>query len=62
MVAGDLNAITKESKKDGGRVFNFSQSRDFVNALNDCALKDLGYTGNRFTWMNKQPGVAFIRK
>jgi hypothetical protein len=61
MVIGDWNEILYSHEKEGGnpRPLHFMQA--FRDALTDCSLEDLGYTGDIFTWRRKRtrhgPGI-----
>ena len=35
---------------------------DFRVALENCELKDLGFTGHKFTWTNRRPGLAHTKQ
>jgi hypothetical protein len=50
MVFGDFNEILYSHEKEGGnhRPQNYMQA--FRDALTNCGLEDLGYSGNIFTW------------
>ena len=53
---GDFNAILHASEKQSITAPYFNQMEDFGVALENCAMKDLGFIGHKFTWKNKQPG------
>ncbi|XP_074314802.1 uncharacterized protein LOC141650968 [Silene latifolia] len=53
---GDFNEILSGNEKEGGAVRRESQMDAFRGAIDDCALHDLGYRGNVFTW---QRGLTF---
>lgn len=47
---GDFNEIMSENEKEGG-VLRAQRPMDaFREALDDCALRDLGYKGSPYTW------------
>ncbi|KAK9683154.1 hypothetical protein RND81_10G119900 [Saponaria officinalis] len=50
---GDFNEILSNNEKEGGA---------FRNALDDCALHDLGFTGNKFTWQRGKEVGRMIRE
>ncbi|GMI92190.1 hypothetical protein HRI_002888300 [Hibiscus trionum] len=50
LVIGDFNELIFSFEKMGGRVRSQRQMSDFQEALNDCALSDVGYQGRWFTW------------
>ncbi|KAA3470848.1 reverse transcriptase [Gossypium australe] len=49
-VCGDFNEIIYGFKKKGGLPREKKRMEDFRNALEDCQLIDVGYSGNWFTW------------
>ncbi|KAK2634725.1 hypothetical protein Ddye_029517 [Dipteronia dyeriana] len=46
---GDLNEFLSELEKEGG-------SENFRDALDQCGLKDLGFSSPKFTWSKKWAG------
>ncbi|KAL5832771.1 hypothetical protein ACOSQ3_016445 [Xanthoceras sorbifolium] len=52
LVAGDFNEIVSLSEKRGGRS-NFSKS-GFLEWINNNGLIDMGFIGQKFTWMAKR--------
>jgi endonuclease/exonuclease/phosphatase (EEP) superfamily protein YafD len=54
LCVGDFNEITHQVKKLGACHRRESQMEDFRNALDNCHLGDMGFTGPRFTWSNKR--------
>ncbi|XP_056692109.1 uncharacterized protein [Spinacia oleracea] len=62
LVMGDLNEITSQADKQGGRPFRFSQCKDMNNFVDAAGLVDLGYDGCPFTWTNARDGAALIRE
>ncbi|KAL0306177.1 UNVERIFIED_CONTAM: putative mitochondrial protein [Sesamum radiatum] len=52
LCAGDFNEILDQSEKLGGPPRPVWQLRNFRQALVDCELSDLGFSGNPFTWSN----------
>lgn len=53
LVGGDFNQILFDVEK-GGAIQSQRKMNEFREALNDCELQDIGYTGDVFTWWNKQ--------
>ena len=51
LVAGDFNEILSDDEKLGGNNRLQSQMAGFRDALDACWLKDLGFVGNKFTWV-----------
>jgi endonuclease/exonuclease/phosphatase family metal-dependent hydrolase len=49
-IIGDFNEILFSHEKEGGnpRPLNFMHA--FQDTLSDCALEDLGFVGDPFTW------------
>lgn len=50
LVLGDFNEILYNYEKEGGRARSQRQMQDFHDALDDCDLVDMGYSGDMFTW------------
>jgi hypothetical protein len=50
IVIGDFNEILFSHEKEGGNPRPLSCMQAFQDALTDCELEDLGYSGNNFTW------------
>ncbi|XP_021309167.1 uncharacterized protein LOC110432706 [Sorghum bicolor] len=50
LTMGDLNEIWYHHEKEGGRARSQRQLQDFQDALDDCGLSDMGYSGDIFTW------------
>jgi hypothetical protein len=50
VVIGDFNEIAFSHEKDGGNTRPPSYMQAFRDALSDCELEDLGYSGDPFTW------------
>ncbi|XP_042029932.1 uncharacterized protein LOC121776834 [Salvia splendens] len=52
MVGGDFNIFTSEDERQGAslRKSRTREMSDFVNAISDCQLMDLGADGAKFTW------------
>lgn len=46
---GDFNEILLQSEKEGGPARPMGQIMAFREALADCSLLDLGYSGNPYT-------------
>ncbi|XP_056692196.1 uncharacterized protein [Spinacia oleracea] len=62
LVLGDLNEITAQSEKKGGRAFKPAQCTDLVNFMDDAGLVDIGYNGCPYTWTNARQGAALIQE
>jgi ribosome-binding protein aMBF1 (putative translation factor) len=50
LVMGDLNEVLYSFEKEGGRPRPNQFLIAFQEALADCGLTDLGYSGDKFTW------------
>ena len=50
IVIGDFNEITRMSEKEGGSTRPRQQMMNFVNTINCCGLRDIGYVGPKYTW------------
>ncbi|KAL0355668.1 UNVERIFIED_CONTAM: LINE-1 retrotransposable element O protein [Sesamum radiatum] len=63
LCAGDFNEILLQAEKTGRSLRPLWQMRNFREALSDCDLHDLGYSGEDFTWCNRQeiPNTISIR-
>ncbi|XP_062104006.1 uncharacterized protein LOC133815150 [Humulus lupulus] len=59
IVLGDFNDILSKEERIGNRV-RFKSSLDFINCVGACQLEDVKYSGNFFTWSNKQQGEERI--
>ncbi|XP_062080470.1 uncharacterized protein LOC133785236 [Humulus lupulus] len=59
IVMGDFNDILSKEERIGARV-RFKNSVDFSNCVEACQLEDIKYSGNYFTWNNKQQGEERI--
>lgn len=54
LCAGDFNEILFQHEKEGGKPRPQACLDCFKGALEVCDLEDLGFTGDIFTWRNKQ--------
>ncbi|KAL5798206.1 hypothetical protein ACOSQ2_003026 [Xanthoceras sorbifolium] len=61
LIAGDFNEIIYSFEKVGELLRSARLISDFRNVLDDCALEDLGFRGNQFTWCNGREGADFIQ-
>jgi hypothetical protein len=59
---GDFNEILEQAEKDGAGPRRESQMAAFREAIEDCELSDLGFTGPRFTWNNRHTDNSFIQE
>ncbi|KAL0290340.1 UNVERIFIED_CONTAM: hypothetical protein Sangu_2578200 [Sesamum angustifolium] len=58
---GDFNAILSQDEKRGGRPFASASRNSLGDQLDCCNLIDLGFSGPKYTWTNKRPGLANIQ-
>ena len=49
-LCGRLNELTKGDEKLGGNRSSHNQMQLFRDAIDECSLIDLGYSGSKFTW------------
>ncbi|KAL0312769.1 UNVERIFIED_CONTAM: hypothetical protein Sradi_5676200 [Sesamum radiatum] len=61
LVMGDFNDVLSQVEKKGGKPFASASRNALGDELNFCNLIDLGFSGYRFTWSNKRPGMANIQ-
>lgn len=61
-VVGDFNAIVAQKEKIGGRPFTSGSRCRFRHFIDAQGLMDLSFTGNPFTWSNRQAGKANIQE
>jgi hypothetical protein len=54
LCAGDFNEILFHHEKEGGVPHGQGCLDRFKEALEHCGLEDLGFSGDVFTWRNKQ--------
>lgn len=63
LCAGDFNEILFQHEKEEGVLRSQACMDNFKGALEFCELEDLGFTGDIFTWRNKQTkGSRHIRE
>ena len=51
LVIGDFNDLTGMSEKEGGSFRPRQQMMNFVETIDYCRLKDIGFIGPCFTWL-----------
>jgi hypothetical protein len=49
-------------KWGGSEKKNRSQMRDFLQALEECELTDLGFSRPKYTWNNCMEDLTFIKE
>ncbi|KAK3198468.1 hypothetical protein Dsin_021883 [Dipteronia sinensis] len=57
---GDFNEVLQDSEKRGGVSESWRALSEFREAVEDCHLVDMGFTGPKFTWCNKREGAEII--
>ncbi|XP_075654647.1 uncharacterized protein LOC142624782 [Castanea sativa] len=62
IIAGDFNEVLTSEDKFGGRPICLSRVLTFQDCLNNCGMIDLGFSGPRFTWTNRQPLSDLIQE
>lgn len=62
LVIGDFNEITGLSEKEGGSMRPRRQMEIFVEAINQCRLREVDFVGPRFTWIYQQKDGEQIRE
>ncbi|XP_056691804.1 uncharacterized protein [Spinacia oleracea] len=55
ILMGDFNCVLNTDERIGSAV-RLSELKDFQNCVNSCGLEDAKFTGNFYTWNNKQLG------
>ncbi|EPS63383.1 hypothetical protein M569_11401 [Genlisea aurea] len=61
LVAGDFNEVVMQNEVESLNSRPASQMRAFRDALLDCQLQDIGFTGFPFTWCNKRKAPDTVR-
>jgi hypothetical protein len=61
LLFGDFNIITNNGEKMGGNAYDHNIMSLFYDTINNCALQDLGYEGEIFTWTNRQDDNQHIK-
>lgn len=59
---GDFNDIIFSSEKFGGNLRSQSKLAALKNAIDECGLEDLGFSGHHFTWTNWQSEADNIQE
>ncbi|KAL5740942.1 hypothetical protein ACOSQ2_030122 [Xanthoceras sorbifolium] len=60
LIGGDFNEILRGAEKEGGLARMGSAIDGFREAVDSCNLLDMGFSGNKFTWCNRQFGGNVI--
>lgn len=59
---GGFNEILTFGEKAGERAKFNGQMQAFSDALEDCGLIDLGFSGQQYTWKNNQDGEKHVKE
>ncbi|XP_062118934.1 uncharacterized protein LOC133832635 [Humulus lupulus] len=59
VVLGDFNDILHRDERIGDRA-RHNLNNEFLNCISSCQLDDVKYSGNFYTWSNKQQGTDKI--
>ncbi|GKV21679.1 hypothetical protein SLEP1_g31635 [Rubroshorea leprosula] len=62
MMIGDFNDVLDQSEKFGGNRICQARFRAYLECMNNCNMIDLGFVGNRFTWINMRFSHQLIRE
>ena len=62
LATGDFNELTSLSKKEGGGGRPRQQMDNFIEAINFCDLRDIGFVGPKFTWIYQRADGTQIRE
>lgn len=62
LVCGDFNEIFRDGEKLGRPLRNISQMENFIDAVADCNLNDLGSHGTLFSWSNRRKAADLVRE
>ncbi|GLT63047.1 hypothetical protein SLA2020_356410 [Shorea laevis] len=62
MMIGDFNDVLDQSEKFGGNRICQARVRAYLECMNNCNMFDLGFVGNRFTWVNMRFSHQLIRE
>ncbi|XP_071915285.1 uncharacterized protein [Coffea arabica] len=61
-IMGDLNNITSNNEKWGGRLRSDMSFLDFKSFINDNELQDIGFEGVPWTWCNNWDSEGEVKK
>ena len=59
---GDFNELMYGAEKEGGNPHPVKQMENFCEVINACNLRDLGYTGQDFTWCRRLGNRGWVRE
>ena len=58
----DFNEIMHGREKEGGNICPKWQMKNFCEAVNQCNLRDIGYTRSNFTWCRRLGNCGWVRE
>ena len=58
----DFNEIMHGREKEGGNICLKWQMKNFCEAVNQCNLRDIGYTRSNFTWCRRLGNCGWVRE
>lgn len=61
LCCGDFNEVLSQDEHLGPRGRTESQIVAFQDCLQDCNLMDLGFTGPKYTWSNRQDAETHVK-
>lgn len=62
LVFGGFNEVLSNAKKMGGALRSFSQMNNFLEAITNCHLLELPFTGCLYTWTHgSRPNLTLER-
>ena len=59
---GGFNKLMNGGEKEGGKARPLKQMENFREVINACNLRDLGYTGQDFTWCRRLGNRGWVRE
>lgn len=62
LIGGDFNTIVRTDERSGGNGQLSPDSLEFGNWINDSALIDMGFRGNKYTWRRCKVVNMFVAK
>jgi hypothetical protein len=62
LCVGDFNEITEQHEKEGANVRKKSQMEKFREAIKNCLLCDMGFSGSKYTWSNGHTDGSFTKE
>lgn len=60
LVMGDFNICSSQADKWGNRGIHRSSAHAYLDFLFDYNLEEMSYSGQKYTWLNKQDGRAQV--